>query len=466
MSTPVLWIAVPLVVSLGLLALNRYRHLVNNLGTILALGLGLLAKFMPFTGGITLGSIQIPISDTLNLLGRTFTLGEGSQAFLELIFITTGFWFLLATRLNVNRMMIPAGLGVVAFLVAATAVDPFLYAALLIEMAVLWSVLFLSPPGAKVSRGVLRYLIFLSLAMPFILFTGWMLSGTESVSANSSQVLRAAVMFGLGFAFLLAVFPFYTWIPMLAEDVTPFVSGFIFWLIQTVGLVLLVTFLDQFGWLRSYPVFLQAMRLTGLLMVVSGGVWAAFQTRMDRMLGYAVIVETGMSLLALSLNNLLGFDTFAVLFLPRTVGLMLWAFGATVIQRQRGSLEPSVVEGIFHAAPFAAGAVGLASLTMAGVPLLAAFPVRLVLLEGISQQSISAAMWTGLGSLGLFIGSLRLIWIMLKSNDLAVWQITESRLDRALIVVGGLLVLAFGVFPQVFLPPMLQMLTSFTHLGG
>ncbi|MEN6409458.1 MAG: proton-conducting transporter membrane subunit [Anaerolineaceae bacterium] len=466
MSTPVIWIFIPVAASLGLLAFRRHRSLVNSLGILLTFGLGLLAKFFPFEGGLTIGSIQVQISTSLAVLGRTFTLPEGSQTFLALIFLTTGFWFLIASRVDVNRSLIPAGLGVVGFLVAATAVQPFLYAALLIEVAVLWSVLFLSPPGVQISRGVLRYLIFLTLAMPFILFTGWMLSGTETVSANSEEVIRAVLLFGLSFAFLLAIFPFHTWIPLLAEDAGPLTGGFIFWLLQTTGLFLMVTFLDQFGWLRTFPVFLQALRLTGLLMVVSGGLWAAFQTRMDRMFGYAVIIETGMSLLALSLNTAVGFNSFAELFLSRAPAYLLWVYGATQIKQLRGSLDFQAVEGVFHQTPFAAGAVILSALSLAGVPLLAAFPIRLVLLEGLSQQSISAAVWTVVGCLGLLAGALRMLWHLLKSNELGTWTIVETRLDQALLSLGAVLLLAFGVFPQTFVPPMLEMLTNFTHLGG
>lgn len=466
MSTPVIWIFIPVAVSLGLLAFRRHRTLVNSLGILLAFSLGLLAKFFPFGGGLTIGSFQVQISTSLVVLGRTFTLTEGSRAFLSLIFLTTGFWFLIASRVDANLSLIPAGLGVVGFLVAATAVQPFLYAALLIEVAVLWSVLFLSPPGTQVSRGVLRYLIFLTLAMPFILFTGWMLSGTESISANREEVLRVVLMFGLGFAFLLAVFPFHTWIPLLAEDAGPLTGGFIFWLLQTTGLFLLVTFLDQFGWLRTYPVFLQALRLTGLLMVVSGGLWAAFQTRMDRLFGYAVIIETGMSLLALSLNTTVGFNSFAEPFLSRAPAYLLWVYGATSIKRLRGSLDFRTIEGAFHQTPFAAGGVILSALSLAGVPLLAAFPIRLVLLEGLSQQSISAAVWTVVGCLGLLAGTLRMLWYLLKSNEPGTWTIAERRLDQALLSLGAALLLAFGVFPQTFVLPMLEMLTNFTHLGG
>jgi formate hydrogenlyase subunit 3/multisubunit Na+/H+ antiporter MnhD subunit len=126
------------------------------------------------------------------------------------------------------------GLAITALLVGALAVEPFLYAALFIETAVLISVPLLSAPGRKPGKGLIRFLIFQTLGMPFILFSSWLLAGIEANPGDLGLVQQAAILIGLGFSFLLAVFPFYSWIPLLTEESTPYTVGFILWMFPTV----------------------------------------------------------------------------------------------------------------------------------------------------------------------------------------------------------------------------------------
>ena len=50
------------------------------------------------------------------------------------------------------------------------------------------------------------------------------------VEAGAGHVLLACEV---GFAFLLAMFPFYTWIPLIAEEAHPLTVGLLLWLFPT-----------------------------------------------------------------------------------------------------------------------------------------------------------------------------------------------------------------------------------------
>ena len=104
---------------------------------------------------------------------------------------------------------------------AARAVEPFLFGAVRVEIAVLVSIPMLVPPGTRPGRGVLRYLIFQTLALPVILLAGWAFNIVQIYPENQAALARASIFLGLGFAFWLGVFPFYTWIPMLSEESHP-----------------------------------------------------------------------------------------------------------------------------------------------------------------------------------------------------------------------------------------------------
>src|SRR5512141_2722671 len=98
-------------------------------------------------------------------------------------------------------------------------------------------------------------------------------------------------------------------------------------------------------------------------MVITAGVWAAFQKDLARLFGYAVIVETGFSLIALSLSEGTGMQLFSSMFLPRLIGLGLWGLSLSVMLRSTGSTRFENVSGLAQRLPYASAGLAVASLT-------------------------------------------------------------------------------------------------------
>ena len=78
------------------------------------------------------------------------------------------------------------------------------------------------------------------------------MAGVESNPGDIELLAQAAVLLALGFAFLLAIFPFYTWIPLLMEEASPYAVGFVLWIFPTVALLFMLGFLDRYAWLRDF----------------------------------------------------------------------------------------------------------------------------------------------------------------------------------------------------------------------
>jgi NADH-quinone oxidoreductase subunit N len=457
MSAPLLWIVLPGVASIIFWLMRARRGRMTLYATSFCLLFASLALILPVGVPVRLGPLSFNISSTLAFAGRRLILDSSDRPMLVFLFLLCAFWFAGSYAAGTTTLFIPSSLGMIALLIASLAVEPFLYAALLVEMAVLLAVPMLTPPGTFLGQGVLRFLIFQTLAMPFILLAGWAMAGVEANPSNLVLVQLSTAFLGLGFAFWLAVFPFYTWIPLLAEQTFPYVSGFVFFALPTVSLVLGQDFLIQFSWIRNSVGIFQLIGQIGLLMIVSAGVWAAFQNDLARVLGYAVIVEGGFSLLATSLVGPEGRQLFTSMFLPRMLAIGLWALCLSIIRQETGSTRFEDIRGIVQKMPYACAGLAVASLTLAGLPILGMFPIRLALMENLAHVSFLSALVALAGMVGMLFSTFRVLAV-LTSGWLRRQAVGETRLQIALILGGVFSLLLVGILPQVFYPLMFGLL--------
>ncbi len=456
MNAPLIWIFLPFFLGIFLMVLKNQK-LIVLVATVICILLAISAFLLQIDSALTIGNLNLRIAPDFEVLGRRLIIPNSDRSLLVLIYGASAFWFAVASSIKVSRRLIPYGLAITSLLVAALAVEPFLYAALLIEVAVLLSIPLVSASNQKPGKGVLRFLIYQTLAMPFILFSGWLLTGIEATPGNLASVTNATAMLGLGFAFLLAVFPFYTWIPLLAEEVHPYVAGFVLWIFLTTTIFFGLGFLDRYAWLRDSSSLGIILTTVGLIMVISSGILFMFQRHLSRMMGYAVIFENGFSLIALGLGGEYGLNSFLLLFIPRLVSLALWAYALSVLHAQSPILVINNLQGMARKWPFATAGVLLAALSIAGLPLLAAFPGHQAIWMGAAQKSLSISIWILLGSLGMTIGAIRILTYLLTSIQGSSWSSLETWPQRIFLSLGWLILLLFGLFPQLasflWIPP-------------
>jgi NADH-quinone oxidoreductase subunit N len=464
MNSPEVWILFPGFIAVILFTIQRWERLVIALGTVFTAGLALTAWLLPAKELFFIGSLTIRLANTWSLLGRRFILGPSERPAIIVLYMAAAFWFGATYMARPGRWFVPLGLFLVALLTAAIAVAPFLYAALLIEMAVLVSVPLLIPLDKTIKRGVLRYLTYQSLGMPFILFTGWMLSGVEAIPTDPALIIRVTVLFGLGFAFLLGIFPFHTWIPMLAEESHPYSTAFVLLLLQGAILFLGLRFLDNYSWLRTSGNVYSWLRWVGTSMVVLSGVWAIFQRNLGRLFGYAVMFEIGISLVTISLGeqgvsvsdtvSTNGFSgtlgIFYAALLPRGLALGVWSLALSVVKSFAGGLNYSEIQGMGRRLPLTTSGIILAHFSLVGLPLLAGSPARLAMLDGLAQVSPAVVVWLLIGMVGLLLSGLRSLAVLVMGPD-ENWRSLESVGQDFFLVLGIMGLFIVGLFPHWFL---------------
>lgn len=448
MSAPFLWIALPFAVGILILFVLRERF-ASWIGGILSAMLALIALLIPIDVALLLGGASIKIAPAFQLFGRNFELNAADAPLLVTAYGLAALWFFGTEASGTTSRFVSLGLMIVALLTASIAVQPFLYAALLLEVAAMLIIPLLVPVYQKPGRGVVRFIIYQTLAMPLILFSGWMLAGVEASPGDIGTTAQAGILLGLGFAFLFAIFPLYNWIPMLMEEASPYVTAFLLWALPTFTVIFALGFLDRYAWLRTSETLSSAMRFAGVFMVASAGIFAALQRHLGRILGYAAIAETGLLVIILGSRTTEIANTVFLTLIPRGLGLTVWALALSIVKRKAYALRFSDVQGLARQYPIATGALILAHLSMTGFPLLAGFPPRLAIWQNLAGQSVTASFWVFVGMLGLLVAALRTTAVFVMADDEAKWQLNESWVQGIMLGVGVIGLFILGLFPQI-----------------
>jgi formate hydrogenlyase subunit 3/multisubunit Na+/H+ antiporter MnhD subunit len=252
---------------------------------------------------------------------------------------------------------------------------------------------------------------------------------------------------------------------MLMEEVSPYVTGFLLWALSTFTTIFALGFLDRYTWMRTSPELSNAILFAGTIMVASGGIFAAMQKHIGRMMGYAAILETGLIVLALGLHSADVVNIIFLLLIPRGLELVVWALAISIIKREVYSLRLSEVRGLARKYPVAVGALVTAHLSVMGLPLLAGFPSRLALWEELAGQSLTISLWVFLGMFGLLIAAIRTLAVFVMAEEETPWSVNESWLHIVMLGIGVIGLFVLGIFPQLLQPFLTNLSLLFEHLG-
>jgi len=308
---------------------------------------------------------------------------------------------------------------------------------------------------AASAEAALKYLVLGGTASAMLLMGASLIYGSSgslasagyaaALASNDAMVRVGAVLVMLAFFLKSAIVPFHAWAPDAYEGAGVPVTAYMAVLVKAGVVLALVRLLGRAN--LGSPL-LELVAWLPLASIVWGNLAAMRQPTLRRLIAYSSIAHAGYLFYALLAEASTRLQ--AVVFYVLAYGLLnLLAFAALppmADERERDRLDN--LRGLFHRAPFAALMIGLAMLSLAGIPPLPGFIAKFLIFRNVMAAGHTAYAVAGLVAsyLGIYF-YLRVIQLMFMSPDARVDAVPASRAATlaSLACLAGTLALA--VFP-------------------
>jgi NADH-quinone oxidoreductase subunit N len=320
---------------------------------------------------------------------------------------------------------------------------------------------------ARSNESSLKYFLLGSFATAILLYGIALIYG--SCGSTNYQFIRdfAATQGGVqtttligmglllvGFGFKVALVPFHSWAPDVYEGAPTPVTAFMAVGPKAAGFAALMRILVQA--LPSLSEDWSAILwLLAILTMTLGNVVAVLQTNVKRMLAYSAIAHAGYILVGIVVNSQPGFS--AVLFyLVIYTAMNLVAFSIILSLSRKGDMGVNLDDyaGLGRTNPFAAGALSLALISLAGIPLTGGFIGKFYIFSAAIQNGyIGLAVIGVLNSLVSVFYYFRLMVVMyMREPDAQAAEPETIGWPVQVIVAMGLVAIIWlGVFPDQIL---------------
>jgi len=312
----------------------------------------------------------------------------------------------------------------------------------------------------------IKYLILGALSSAFLLYgialvygaTGTMqFDALRAQSANMVQsplLLVGLLMILAGLGFKIAAFPFQIWAPDVYQGSPNSTTAFLAVGSKAAGFALLMRLLMSAvpDVALSWEPLLMGM---AAITILYGNLCALPQRNLKRLLGYSSIAHAGylmMGVAAMSLNG-----SGAILYyLSGYLFTVIAAFLVIILVMQHTGAEDIIQLAQLHQrAPGLAGMLALSMVSLAGIPPLAGFFGKFLLLRAVLEQASVHTAYYGLVavavigvviSLVYYFGIIRTIYW--EKQQLVADEIHVSPLSRVVLWVCAVLMIYLGILPN------------------
>jgi len=426
----------------------------------------------------------VAVAGLLVILGASFCIAPGGPAtadsmlaqdglavFFQRFFMVSAIFVLLMANAGAERMSLGIGefhvvvlMALVGMMLAAAATDFVLVFVSLELISISFYVLvsFQRSRLQSLEAGV-KYLILSALSAAFLVFGIALIFGTAN-QTNFVRLDEAAAMLDnnkvywlgvllvlFGLSFKISAFPLQVWTPDVYQGAPTPVTALLAIASKAAGFVLLLRVL--FLAVPALAVHWDKMlMLASGITILYGNLCAIPQRSLKRLLGYSSISNAGYLLLGVAAVNAAG--SAAVLYYLAgylfTLAAAFLVIGAVMPDND----DIGVLAGLGRRSPFLAGALTLVMVSLGGIPPLAGFMGKFLLLRALVERGAAdpACYWlAGVAVIGVVISLyyyfavIRVMYWAKDPPDLSPIVVPAQVLIPLAVCMAAMLYL--GVFP-------------------
>lgn len=393
-----------------------------------------------------------------------------SLAFTALILGTSLFWFFISSQYFVGNPHQTDRSALIVFTIAGGIMMVSFHnmAMLFLGVEILSISLYVLAGSNKESfisnEAAFKYFIMGSFATGFLLMgialvygaTGSFDIGEISLSIRENQsglpgfFYVGMFLMLIGMSFKISAVPFHFWAPDVYTGSPTIITAF---MSTVVKIAAVGAFYKLFGqsFLPVQGSIGTAIQIVIVLTLIVSNVTAVYQSNIKRMLAYSSIAHVGYILLAFISGGIRPEGVVFYYLLSYSTASLV-AFGiVSTLENTHGTTSLASFQGLFHKAPFVATCFTIVLLSLAGIPPLAGFFAKYIILgSAIDAGHIYLTILAVVTSLIGIVYYFRPIIAMFSPAELS----TSPKISPARKVVIGvltLLTLLAGLFPDVLI---------------
>jgi len=316
-----------------------------------------------------------------------------------------------------------------------------------------------------------KYLILGALSSAFMVFGIALIWGTTGELnftklaavapqfANSQIFLLGVLLVLVGLGFKIAAFPFQIWAPDVYQGAPTPTTAFLAIGSKAAGFVLLLRVL-----FTAVPSV--TAHWSNLLIVISGitilygNLCAIPQRNLKRLLGYSSIAHAGYLLLGVAALSASGQSALLYYLAGYVFTVMAAFFVITLVMRHLATEDIAGLAGLNQRSPLLAATLTIAMVSLAGIPPLAGFFGKFLLLKAVIETAqlthnhgyyclAFTALIGVIISLYYYFGVIRAIYWSKETGDLSIIELSSPAKVSIWICIAGMF--WFGLFPNAIL---------------
>jgi len=264
-----------------------------------------------------------------------------------------------------------------------------------------------------------------------------------------AQLGLCLIFSGLGFK--IAAVPFHLWVPDVYEGAPTPVVAFLSVGSKMAGVVVVLRLLYSVVW-PAHALWTSALAIVAAATMLYGNLGAIPQTNIKRLLGYSSIGHAGYLLMGLSTGLLSGAQAVGFYLLAYLFSNMAVFFAVVVASQTLGGDSLEDYNGLSRRSPILAATLFVGLLSLAGVPPLAGFVGKLLVL--VATVDAKNLWLVAIGAVNVAISLyyyLRVVRRLYVLPPKAPGAIAVDRLSRAVLFFLMAGIVLIGVVQQPFL---------------